>query len=152
MALEQQIDQDLKAALIKGDKLRVETLRGLKSTVLYAKVAAGTRETAMTDEQILPLLAKEAKKRQESIDLYMQGGDDARADKERAEKAIIAEYLPQQLSEAELEKIVDDVIAQNGAEGMAAMGKIIGKVKQQTEGAADGAVIAKIVKQKLAAL
>jgi len=149
MALEQQIDQDLKKALLNGEKLKVETLRGLKSVFLYAKVAAGTRGTDFTDEQLMPMLAKEAKKRQESIELYLQAGDEARAEKEQTEKAIIEDYLPKQLSEEELVLIVNEVMAQMDAEGMSAMGKVIAEVKQQTQGAADGALIAKLVKERL---
>lgn len=147
--LEERIEQDLKSALLQGDKQRVETLRGLKSVILYAKVAAGTRNQPMDDEQVTVLLAKEAKKRQESVDLYLKGGDQARADNELAEKAIIGEYLPEQLSEAEVKKIVDDVIADGGYGDMSAMGKVIGEVKQKTAGAADGAAVAKIVKESL---
>lgn len=149
MALEQQIDQDLKKALLNGEKLKVETLRGLKSVFLYAKVAAGTRGTDFTDEQLMPMLAKEAKKRQESIELYLQAGDEARAEKEQTEKAIIEDYLPKQLSEEELVLIVNEVMAQMDAEGMSAMGKVIAEVKQKTQGAADGALIAKLVKERL---
>jgi uncharacterized protein YqeY len=150
MALEQQIEKDLKSALLNGDKLKVETLRGIKSAILYVKVADGTRNSVMDDNLLLPLLAKEAKKRQESIDLYKQAGDKARAEKEQREKNIIEGYLPQQLSEAELMAVVDAVIQRTGADNMAAMGKVIGDVKQETKGAADGALIAKLVKEKLA--
>ena len=151
MALEQQIDQDLKTALLGGEKLKAETLRGIKSAILYAKVAAGTRDQAMDDDQVIGLLAKEAKKRQESIELYKQAGDSERADKETAEKAIIETYLPQQLSEDEIKSVIDTVIGETGAEGMAAMGKVIAEVKARTSGAADGAVIAKLVKERLSA-
>ncbi len=149
MALEQQIEQDLKAALLAQSALKVETLRGLKSAILYAKVAESSRDTDMTDEQLIPLLAKEAKKRQESIDLYKQAGDTVRADKEAQEKEIIEGYLPQQLSEGELAQIVDSVITSQGASDMSAMGAVIAEVKQKTQGAADGATIAKLVKEKL---
>lgn len=149
MALEQQIDQDLKTALLNGEKLKVETLRGLKSVFLYAKVAAGTRGTDFTDEQLLPMLAKEAKKRQESIELYIKAGDQARTEKEQAEKAIIEGYLPTQLSEEELVLVINEVMSQMNPEGMSAMGKVIAEVKQQTQGAADGALIAKLVKERL---
>ncbi|HET8709127.1 MAG TPA: GatB/YqeY domain-containing protein [Candidatus Saccharimonadales bacterium] len=149
MTLEERIERDLKAALLQGDKPRVETLRGLKSAILYAKVAAGTREQAMPDEQVTALLAKEAKKRQESVDLYLKGDDQARADKELAEKAIIREYLPQQLDEAEIKRIVDAVIAVGDYQDMSAMGKVIAEVKQKTAGAADGATVARIVKESL---
>jgi uncharacterized protein YqeY len=147
--LEQQLDQDLKAAMLSKDSATVETIRGLKSALLYAKVAAGTRDQVMPDDQVIALLAKEAKKRQESIDLYQKGGDMVRADKERQEKAIIERYLPAQLGEEEISQVVDEVLATVESKDMSAMGKVIAEVKQRTQGAADGAVIARIVKQRL---
>jgi uncharacterized protein YqeY len=149
MAIEQQIEQDLKAALLGGDKLKTETLRGLKSALLYAKVAAGSRDQAMPDDQVIGLLAKEAKKRQESIDLYIQGGNQAMADKESAEKAIIQTYLPEQLSEDKLKELIEATVTELGASDMSAMGKVIACVKEKAGGAADGAVIARLVKERL---
>ncbi|HTB49195.1 MAG TPA: GatB/YqeY domain-containing protein [Verrucomicrobiae bacterium] len=147
--LEQRIEQDLKAALLGGDAQRVSTLRGLKSVLLNIKIAGGQRETGLTDEEVLPVLSKEAKKRQESADLYVQGGDQERADAELAEKKIIEAYLPTQLSEAEIAKLVDEAITETGAKGQAGMGKVIGAVRAKTAGSADGAVIARLAKEKL---
>ena len=147
--LEQRIEQDLKAALLAGDKTKVTTLRGLKSALLYAKVAAGKRETGLSDDEIIAILSKEAKKRQESAELYRQGGSQERADAELTEKALIETYLPAQLSDEEIGKIVDEVIRQMGATGVSAMGQVISHVRQKTQGAADGAVIARLVKQRL---
>ena len=109
--LKQQIEQDLKEALLGGQKDRATTLRGLKSVILYAEVAAGSREQGLSDEQIVQLFAKEAKKRQESADFYVKGGSQERADAELVEKKIIESYLPQQLSDEELLKVVDDAMA-----------------------------------------
>ncbi len=147
--LEQKIEQDIKTALLAGDSQRVSTLRGLKSTLLNVKVATGKRDSGLTDEEVLPHLAKQAKQRQESADMYVQGGDQGRADKELAEKAIIEEYLPAQLGEDEIGKLIDEVIAQTGASGPAAMGQVIGQVKAKAGAAADGAVIARLAKEKL---
>jgi uncharacterized protein YqeY len=146
--IEQQIERDVKTALLGGDSLRVTTLRGLKAVLLNVKVATGKRETGLTDEEVLPLLAKEAKKRQESADLYLQGRDQARADAELAEKAIIEAYLPPQLSEEAVIRIVDEVLAVTGTD-KSVMGQAIGQVKARTQGAADGSLIAKLVKEKL---
>ena len=147
--LEQRIEQDLKTALLAGDKVKVTTLRGLKSVLLYAKVAAGTRDESLSDEAVIALLSKEAKKRQESADLYKQGGSQERADAELTEKALIETYLPTQLDEAELRKIVEEVIAETHASGMADMGRVIGAVRAKTQGTADGAAIAQLVKERL---
>ncbi len=149
--LKQQLQDDVKAAMLAGDALRVETLRGLKSVILYAEVAAKKREgDGISDEEIVTLFAKESKKRTESAELYVKGGAQEKADKELAEKAIIDAYLPEQLSEADLAKLIDEVIAEQGAEGMQAMGKVIGAVKAKTGNSADGALVAKLVKERLA--
>lgn len=147
--LKQQLEKDLKAALLGGDKDRATTLRGLKSVILYAEVAQGVREAGLSDDEIIVLFAKEAKKRQESADLYHQGGKPDRAEAELAEKTIIETYLPQQLSDAELAEIVDEVVSRLDAVTPQAMGQVIGQVKQRTEGQADGARIAKLVKERL---
>ncbi len=147
--IKQQLQDDVKAAMLSGDSARVEALRGLKSVILYAEVAAGKREEGLSDEAIQALFAKEAKKRQESADLYIQGGATDRAQKELSEKAIIETYLPVQLGEAEILAIVEDVIATQGATNLQALGSVIGAVKQRTGSTADGSVIARLVKEKL---
>ncbi len=86
MGLKQQIDADLKTAMLAGDKVLVTTLRGLKSVILNVEVAEGSRETGLADDKIISLLQKEAKKRQESADLYLQGGSVERQQAELAEK------------------------------------------------------------------
>jgi uncharacterized protein YqeY len=147
--LKAQIDQDLKTALLAGDKTLATTLRGIKSVILYAEVAKGSREEGLSDEEIVGLLSKEAKKRQESADLYVKGGDQSRADAELTEKKVIEAYLPQQMSDEELKQLIDAVVAETGASSMQAMGQVIGTVKQKAGPAADGARIAQLVKERL---
>ena len=147
--IKQKLQDDVKAAMLAGDSLRLETLRGLKSVILYAEVAAGKREEGLTDDEILALFSKEAKKRQESAELYVQGGAQEKADKELAEKAIIEAYLPAQLSEAELAAIIDEVLNEVKPAGLQQMGQVIGQVKSQVGNTADGSLIAKLVKEKL---
>jgi uncharacterized protein YqeY len=147
--LEQQLEQDIKTALLAGEKVKATTLRGLKATLLNVKVASGKREEGLTDEEVLPIFAKEAKKRQESADLYVQGGNQEKADAELAEKVIIEAYLPAQMSEAELGNLIDTVMAETGASGPQAMGQVIGQVKAKAGPTADGGLIAKLVKEKL---
>lgn len=147
--LEQKLEQDLKAALLARDSARVTTLRGIKAVLLNVKVATGKREEGLADEEVLAQLAKQSKQRQESADVYTQGGDKQRADAELAEKAIIDEYLPAQLSEEELGKMIDEAIASLPEKSPAAMGQVIGQVKKQAGASADGAVIARLVKEKL---
>ncbi len=147
--LEKQIEQDLKAALLAGDALKTDTLRGLKSALLYVKVAKGKKETGLDEAEEIAVLASEVKKRSESAELYTRGGSSERAEKELKEKTIIEAYLPKQLSEDELADIVSNVISELGVTDISGMGKVIGKVREETTGRADGALIAKMVKEKL---
>jgi len=148
--LKQRIDQDLKKALLAGDKSLATTLRGLKSVILYAEVAQGLRDTGLPDEEIILLFSKEVKKRDESAALYTQGGNSERAAAELAEKAIIEQYLPLQLSNDDLRKLVDDAVTETGAASLQDMGKVIGLVKAKAAGSADGSRIAVAVKERLA--
>ncbi|HSW99745.1 MAG TPA: GatB/YqeY domain-containing protein [Patescibacteria group bacterium] len=147
--LKERIDQDLKKALLGGDKVLATTLRGLKSVILYAEVAEGMREQGLPDEEIVTLFAKEAKKRQESADLYSKGGNEERAQAEVVEKKVIETYLPRQLSDEELEVIVDAAIASFDVVNPQIMGKIIGAAKQEVGSRADGSRIAQMVKERL---
>jgi uncharacterized protein YqeY len=147
--LEERIEQDIKAALLARDSHRATTLRGLKATLLNVKVAKGKRESGLSDDEVIDILAKEAKKRQESADLFKQGGNETKAADELAEKAMIEAYLPEQLSEDEIIKIIDEVIATTGATSPQQMGQVIGQAKGKAGAAADGALIARLVKEKL---
>jgi uncharacterized protein YqeY len=149
MDLKQRLEQDLKTALLSGDKNKVMTLRSIKSAVLNEEVAKGLRDAGLPDADIAQIIAKESKKRQESADLYRQGHDEIRAAQELSEKAIIDSYLPKQLSEAELGTIVDEVVTSTNAFGPQAMGQVIGQVKQKVGVSADGATIARLVKDRL---
>lgn len=149
LTLEQKLEQDIKAALLAGDKTRATTLRTLKAVLLNVKVAQNKRDTGLSDEEVQAAFGKESKKRQESADLYEQGGNQEKAEAELAEKAMIDAYLPEQLGEAEVAALVDEVIKQTGAARPQDMGKVIGQVRAKAGAAADGALIAKIAKEKL---
>ena len=149
MSISEEIDKDLKQAMLAGDKTLTTTLRGLKSVILYEEVAKGIRDTGLDDEAVTTLLSKEAKKRQESADLYKQGGNQEKADAELAEKKVIEKYLPAQLSDEEIIAIIDETISSAGATSMQQMGQVIGIVKGKAGAAADGAKIAQLVKEKL---
>ena len=151
MSLKQQIDSDLKQAMLAGDKTLTTTLRGLKSSILYAEVSAGKRDKGLADPEIMDILTKESKKRQESADLYKQGGNDESAAAELAEKEVIARYLPAQLTDDELQQMIDQAVTETGASGMQDMGKVIAVVKKTAGASADGARIAQLTKEKLAA-
>ncbi len=150
MSLKQQIDADLKAAMLSGDKVLVSTLRGLKSAILYVEVAKSSREQGLPDPEVVELLTKEAKKRQESADLYAQGGNAERQQAELTEKEVIGKYLPAQLSEAEVKELVEQAVQQSGATSPQQMGQVIGLVRQKAGATADGAMIARLTKERLA--
>lgn len=149
MSLKEQIDSDLKQALLSGDKLKATTLRGLKSVILNEEISRGERDTGLSDGAVVQCLQKEAKKRQEAIELYQKAGSAERVAQEKVEKAIIENYLPAALSKEQVEELVDVAIAAETTVTPASMGKIIGAVKTASAGGADGAIIARIVKEKL---
>lgn len=149
MALKEQIDNDLKAALLGGNRFSVNTLRDLKAAILNEEVAQGRREEGLGDTEIEGVIAREVKKRRESIALYEENGRPELAENEQKEIDVISVYLPKQLTDEEIQTIVDEVVAETGASGMQAMGQVIGAVKAKCGSAADGATVARIVKTTL---
>ena len=149
MALKQRIDDDLKAALLGGDRFAAQTLRGLKAAVLNEEVALGRREEGLNDEEVEKIIAKEVKKRKESVALYEQNDRPELAEDEKKEASILSVYLPQQLGEDEIKKIITDTISELGVSGPQAMGQVIGAVKSQVGNTADGATVARLVKEAL---
>lgn len=148
--IKQKIDQDLKAAMLSGDKPLVSVLRGLKSVVLYSEVANSKREEGLDDAQIIALFQKESKKRQEAADLYQKTGNEDRAQAEFYEKEIIDSYLPAAVGEDEIREIIDRIIRNTGEKVTnQTMGKVIAKAKEETGGSADGATIARLVKERI---
>lgn len=150
MSIKETIEHDLKQAMLAGDKVLTETLRGLKSAILNVEVAENKRAEGLSDAEIITLFQKEAKKRQESAELFQQGGNAVKADAERAEKEVIEQYLPAQMSDTELSAEIDKVINELGANGPQAMGQVIGAVKQRVGAKSDGGRIAAAVKKRLA--
>lgn len=147
--LKERIAQDYKRAMLARDAFVVETLSGIKAAILNEEVAKGVRDTGLADEQIEQLLVREAKKRDEAAELFAKGGREESAAKERAEKQLIARYLPEQMDEAAVQAVIDAVIVELQPEGPKDMGRVIGAVKAKTGSAADGALIARLVKAKL---
>ncbi|HEY5549703.1 MAG TPA: GatB/YqeY domain-containing protein [Candidatus Saccharimonadales bacterium] len=145
----EKMERDLKSALLAGEKTKVETLRGLKSAIHNEAIAQGAKETGLSDEQIEKVLTRESKKRAEAAELYKKGGNNERAEAELVEKAIIDAYLPEQMDESQIAAAVDEEMPKLESPTMADMGKIIGAVKAKLGPSADGATIARIVKQKL---
>lgn len=149
MTLKERINDEMKAALLGGDRFVGEVLRNLKAAILNEEVAAGKRSEGLDDAEIEKVIAREVKKRHESAKLYRDNGREELAEPEEKEAAILSRYLPEQLSEGELTAMVQKTISDMGASGMAMMGQVIGAVKQVAGNAADGATLARIVKDEL---
>lgn len=149
MGLKDQIQNDLKAALLGGDRFSGDVLRGLKAAILNDEVATGKRDEGLSDEEIEKVVAREVKKRHESATLYEQNGRAELAETERKEIEVLQNYLPEQLSEEKLREIVTAKITELGVSGPQAMGQVMGAVKQQVGNTADGATLARIVKESL---
>lgn len=147
--LKERINADLKSAMLARDELTTQTLQGLKSAILYEEVAKKVRETGLDEQSIEQVIAREVKKRDEAAELFEKGGNTASAEKERAEKQVLAVYLPEQMSEADLAAVVAEVVAEVKPEGPRDMGRVIGAVKAKVGNAGDGSLIAKLVKDSL---
>lgn len=147
--LKDRVQADLKSAMLARDEIKTQTLQGLKSAILYEEVAKKVRETGLSEAEIEQVIAREVKKRDEAAALFEQGGNVESAAKERSEKEILSVYLPEQLSEADLQKEIEAVIADVKPEGIKDMGRVIGAVKAKVGNAGDGALIAKLVKGSL---
>ena len=151
-ALKDRLRQDLTAAMKAREELRTSTLRMVLAAVSKAEVAGKTARE-LSDEEVMGVLTSEAKKRREAATAYDDAGREESAAQERAEAEVIAEYLPEQLDEAQIAEIVSAAIAESGAraDGMKAMGRVMGMVQPKVKGRADGGVVAAEVKRQLAA-
>lgn len=149
MTLKERIDGDLKEALLKREADKVTTLRGLKASILNEEVRLGKRSEGLSDEEIEKLLMGEIKKRREAMDMYEASGRGDLYEEEETEAKIIEKYLPQQMSDDELMDEVEDVISGLPEGESVNMGKVIGMVKMLVGSRADGARIARAVKEKL---
>lgn len=149
MALKTRIEDEMKAALISGNRFLGETLRNLKAAILNEEVAKNVREQGLGDDDVEKVIAREVKKRDESAKIYRDNGRPELAEPEEKEAEILRGYLPEQMSEADLTNIIERIMAESGASGASAMGQVIGMVKKEVGNSADGSLIAKIVKEKL---
>lgn len=140
------ITQKIGEALKAHDEIRLSTLRLLSSSLNYEFIA---KQHKLSEDEELVVVRCEAKKRKEAIEAYEKAGYKDRADKEAKELSILQEYLPPEVSDEELSKIIDDVIKEIKPASLAKMGKVIGVVKEKTGGNAEGAKIAEMVKVKL---
>lgn len=151
-ALKDRLRADLTTAMKARDQVRASTLRMVLTSITNAEVA-GKTQVELSDDDIVTVLSTEAKRRRESATAFAEGGREEMAEKERAELAVITDYLPQQLDAAAIAEIVRAAVEQTGAagEGMRAMGKVMGVVQPQVKGRADGAAVAAEVRRQLGA-
>ena len=146
MPLKDKIISDMTAAMKAKDAARTSTLRMVKAAIMHReKEGAGE----LQDDDVLKLLRSQLKQRRDSVDQYQKAGRQDLADKEAVELGLIQTYLPEQLGEDELNKIIDGAISEAGATDMKDMGKVVGIVSKQTAGKADGGQLAKLVRKKL---
>jgi len=148
MSLAVQINDEIKNAMRAKDTVALESLRAIKSALLLAQTETGAKSELSSDDEI-KLLQRLVKQRKDSANIYTQQGRADLAEPELLQAAIIEKFLPAQLSEAEIEAAVSKIISDNGASGMAAMGKVMGLASAQLAGQADGKTISTVVKKLL---
>ena len=148
MSLEKQLMEQLKAAMKSKDTVALQSLRSVKSAILLAKTENGAG-TELTEEQELKILQKQVKQRKDSAAIFIEQGREDLADPELAEAAVIEQFLPEALSEGEIEIVVVATIEKFGATGMKDMGKVMGVVSKELAGQADGKTISTLVKKNL---
>lgn len=148
MSLQEDIMTAIKAAMKEKNQTALAALRAVKSEILLAQTETGSKEE-LTKEQEIKILSKLVKQRKDSAAIFAQQNRSDLAEPELAQAEIIGQFLPAQLSESEIEKVVIETISSIGADGMKDMGKVMGIVSQQLAGKADGKTISTIVKNKL---
>lgn len=146
MSLMEQINADFKKAMLAHDDFAKTTINGLKSAIKYKEVEKGERAEGLSDDEIQSVVAKEVKSRNDSIEIYKKAGDSERADKEARERDILMAYLPKQLSEDEIKKVIQDIVEASSLTAKD-FGRIMGAAKAKIGNGADGATISKVVKE-----
>ncbi|NGO44219.1 GatB/YqeY domain-containing protein [Streptomyces ureilyticus] len=150
--LKSKLQEDLNAAIKERDELRSSTLR-LTLTAITKEEVAGTEKRELSDEEITKVITREAKKRREAAEAFAKGGRAESAEREKAEGEVLADYLPKQLSDDELQQIVAQAVEEAkaaGAEGPRAMGQVMKIVNPKVAGLAEGGRVAALVKKQLA--
>lgn len=150
MGLKEKISEDIKAAMKSGDKLRLETIRTLRAVLMEKEIELRGSGKTMTPDDEISTLTSAAKKRKESIEQFGAAGRTDLVQQETAELNIIAEYLPKQMSEEEVKRVVEEIIAATGASSTDDFGKVMPLVMKELKGKADGRLIQQLVKNMLA--
>ena len=147
--LKDKIIGDLKEAMLAKDETKLSVVRMLKSALQYYEINKGGAGYTATDEDVIEVVGREIKKRRESIELYEKGGRPELAEKEKQEMEVLQTYLPEQLSEDEVRKLVDEAISQTSAAEMKDMGKVMGVLMPKVKGKADNSFVSTLVREKL---
>ena len=148
MSLKETLQADLNTAIKSRNSVVAETIRMVLTAITNEEVA-GKEKKELSDAEIITVLTREAKKRREAAEAFEHGGRADKASAERAEGEVIAGYLPEQLSEAEINNLISETIAAVGASGPSDMGKVMGALKAKVAGKADGALVSSLVKAAL---
>jgi uncharacterized protein YqeY len=149
MGLKETLKSDLTEAIRSSNKVVSGTIRMVLTAITNEEVS-GKEARVLSDEEIITVLSREAKKRREAAEEFAKAGRTDRAAEEKAEGEVIAKYLPAQLSEDDIKKLIADAVASTGAAGPADMGKVMGAIKPKIAGKADGALVSSLVKAALA--
>lgn len=148
--LKQQLKDELKQSMLAKDTLKTSVLRMLISAVGYAEIQKGGAGYEATDEDVMDVIQKKAKQHKDSIEQYKSAGRDDLVGQEEQELELLKKYLPEQMGEEEIKKLVADAIAKTGATTPAEMGKVMGALMPHVKGKADGGLVSKLVKEALA--
>ncbi len=149
MSLQEKVMAEMKAAMRAKDSVKLEAMRAVKGAILLANTESSSKD-GLTEEEEMKLLQKLVKQRKDSAQIYKEQGREDLAEPELAQAEVIEQFLPEQMSEAEIESKVDEIIAKSGASGMQDMGKVMGMATAELAGKADGKTISMIVRKKLA--
>lgn len=147
MSLQERLTEEMKTAMKAKDSLRLNTIRGIRTAIKNQEIATGGK---LDDEAVIAILSTLAKQRREATTAFREGGREELATKEEAELVILQDFLPAQLDEAELQKLIGNIITELGAESMKDMGRVMQAATAKTKGRADGKVVSQIVKKALA--
>jgi hypothetical protein len=148
VGLKETLQNDRTESMRSGDKVALGTIRMVLTAITNEEVA-GKEARTLSEDEIITVLSREAKKRREAAEEFAKAGREDKAAEERAEGEVIAKYLPAQLSEDEIKKMISAAIASTGAAGSADMGKVMGAIKPQIAGKADGSIVSSLVKAAL---
>jgi hypothetical protein len=148
VGLKETLQNDRTESMRSGDKVALGTIRMVLTAITNEEVA-GKEARTLSEDEIITVLSREAKKRREAAEEFAKAGREDKAAEERAEGEVIAKYLPAQLSEDEIKKMISAAIASTGAAGPADMGKVMGAIKPQIAGKADGSIVSSLVKAAL---